>query len=77
MDHGVRLEPVEDALAGEPLEAETMEAAAEHATDDLDPAMMIDLQASGEFRAQLTWVYTKRALLSALDRVEAAAPAAD
>lgn len=59
-------------------ESETMEAAAEHATDDLDPAMrMEDLQASGEFRAQLTRVYTKRALLSALDQVEAAAPAAD
>jgi carbon-monoxide dehydrogenase medium subunit len=77
MDHGVRLTPTEDTLAGEPLEAEAMEAAAEVATDELDDVMMMeDLQASAEFRAQLTRVYTKRALLGALDRIESAPPAA-
>ena len=77
MDHGVRLTPTEEALAGEPLEEETMEEAAEVATDELDDVMMMeDLQASAEFRAQLTRVYTKRALLGALDRLESAPPAA-
>lgn len=77
MDHAVRLEPTEEALAGELLEEGTMEAAAEVATDELDDVMMMeDLQASAAFRAQLTRVYTKRALLGALDRVESAPPAA-
>lgn len=76
MDHGVRLEPVEEALVGETLEEDTIEAAADRATDDLDTAMMMDdLQASGEFRAQLLSVYTGRALREAMDRVSA--PAAD
>ncbi len=72
MDHGVRLEPVEDALVGERLDADTIEAAAEVATDDLDTAMMMDdLQASGEFRAQLLTVYTERALTEAMEAVSA------
>ena len=76
MDHGVRLEPVEDALEGEPLEEDAIEAAAARATDDLDEAMMMDdLQASGEFRAQLLEVYTERALREAMDRVSAPAAA--
>lgn len=76
MDHGVRLEPVEDALVGETLDEDTIENAADRATDDLDTAMMMDdLQASGEFRAQLLSVYTGRALREAMDRVSA--PAAD
>lgn len=75
MDHGVRLTPVEDALVGETLDAETIEAAADRASEDLDVDMMMsDLQASGEFRAQLLRVYTKRALRAASER--AAAPAA-
>jgi carbon-monoxide dehydrogenase medium subunit len=74
MDHGVRLEPVEEALVGEPLDEGTIEAAAGHATDDLDVAMMMDdLQASGEFRAQLLEVYTERALTDLMDRVSAPA----
>jgi carbon-monoxide dehydrogenase medium subunit len=76
LDHGVRLEPVEDALVGEPLEAGTIEAAAERATDDLDVALLMeDLQASAEFRAQLLRVYTERALEEAMDRVSAPAAA--
>lgn len=76
MDHGVRLDPVEDALLGERLDDETVEAAADRATDDLDPAMMMDdLQASGEFRAQLLEVYTERALGEAMDRVTSSAAA--
>jgi carbon-monoxide dehydrogenase medium subunit len=76
MDHGVRLEPVEDALTGETLDDDAIEAAASRATDDLDTAMLMDdLQASGEFRAQLLEVYTERALREATDRVSAPAAA--
>lgn len=68
MDHGVRLESVEDALAGGSLDDDSIEAAAGHAGDDLDVAMMMDdLQASNEFRAQLLEVYTERALTAAMD----------
>ncbi|MFB6299210.1 MAG: xanthine dehydrogenase family protein subunit M [Halobacteriales archaeon] len=78
LDHATRLEPVEDALAGEPLEESTAEMAGEHATDDIDTFMMMDdLQASNEFRAQLLRVYTKRALSTAIERVGATALAAD
>ncbi|HET7325430.1 MAG TPA: xanthine dehydrogenase family protein subunit M [Halococcus sp.] len=69
MDHGVRLEPVEDALAGGALDANSIEDAAGHAADDLDVDMMMsDLQASNEFRAQLLRVYTERALTEASER---------
>ncbi len=74
MDRGVRLEPVETALSGETLEAGTIETAASHATDDLDTSLMMDdLQASGEFRAQLLEVYTKRALEKAMSHESAPA----
>lgn len=66
MDHGVRLGPVEDHLEGSALDEETIAAAASHAGDDLDEAMMMDdVQASNEFRAQLVEVYTERALREA------------
>lgn len=62
---------VEKALIGESLDEETIETAAGRATDDLEPALMMDdLQASGEFRAQLLEVYTERALEAAIDRAE-------
>jgi carbon-monoxide dehydrogenase medium subunit len=78
MDHAVHLEAVEEALEGASLEADAMEAAADHATEELDTMMILeDNQASSEFRAQLAKVYTKRALLGALDRRDVAAPAAD
>lgn len=76
MDHGVRLESVEDALAGGSLDDDSIEAAAGHAGDDLDVAMMMDdLQASNEFRAQLLEVYTERALTAAMDGGSASAAA--
>ena len=75
MDHGVRLDTVEEALEGEELNDETIEAAAATATEGLDEAMMMeDLQASAEFRAQLLKVYTERALEAIVDR--AATPTA-
>jgi carbon-monoxide dehydrogenase medium subunit len=71
IDHAVRLEPVEEALVGEPLGEELAESAAEYAGDDIEDFLfMEDLQASGEFRAHLLEVYTQRALAKAFDRAE-------
>jgi carbon-monoxide dehydrogenase medium subunit len=76
MDHGVRLEPVEEALTGASFDGDTIEDAADLACDDLDTGMMMsDLQASSEFRAQLLRVYTKRALNTAVDQVSSSAAA--
>ena len=76
MDHGVRLEAVEESLEGGSLDETAIEQAGDVATEGLDTAMMMDdLQASGEFRAQLLGVYTKRALRSAMDQVSAPAAA--
>lgn len=75
-DHGVRLEPVEEALEGESLSDELVEEAASQATADIDEAMLMeDLQASGEFRGQLLEQYTERVLSELAERT--AAPAAD
>jgi carbon-monoxide dehydrogenase medium subunit len=72
---GVLLPSVADAIEGEQLDDDTIEAAASRATEDVDETMaMDDLQASGEFRLQLLEVYAKRALQSAAE--EASAPAA-
>jgi len=72
---GVLLPSVAGAIEGEALDEDSAAAAAEHATEDVDEAMLMDdLQASGEFRAQLLEVYAERALLAAVD--EASAPAA-
>jgi carbon-monoxide dehydrogenase medium subunit len=66
MDHGVRLDPVEDALGGINPDEEAVAAAAANATDDLDEMMMMDdLQASAEFRAQLLETYAERAIRDA------------
>lgn len=76
MDRGVRLEPVEEAITGESLEDDAIEAAASRATDDLDTDLMLsDVQASGEFRAQLLEVYTERALRTVADETRAPATA--
>lgn len=72
---GVLLPSVADAIEGESVDEDTASAAASHATDDIDESMLMDdIQASGEFRAQLLEVYAERALLSAAE--EASAPAA-
>ncbi|MFB6170833.1 MAG: xanthine dehydrogenase family protein subunit M [Haloarculaceae archaeon] len=69
MDHAVRLDPVEEAIAGETLSEDAFEDAAADAAADLDEAMMMDdIQASSEFRAQLLSVYAQRALESAAER---------
>jgi carbon-monoxide dehydrogenase medium subunit len=69
VDHGIRLGPVEDAIEGERLDADTVADAAGRAGDDVDDWMMMDdLQASAEFRGQLLEVYTERALTEAAER---------
>jgi carbon-monoxide dehydrogenase medium subunit len=76
MDHGVRLEGVEDELAGASLDEDTIAAAADRATEGLDTAMMMsDLQASAEFREQLVGTYAERALERVLDRTPTPAAA--
>jgi carbon-monoxide dehydrogenase medium subunit len=68
MGHAVRLEAVESALVGESVDEETIADAAETATDGLDTDMLMDdVQASGEYRAQLLEAYTERCLRAALD----------
>ncbi|WP_251342769.1 FAD binding domain-containing protein [Haloplanus halophilus] len=68
MDHGVRLDPVEEALVGTTPDADVVAEAAASAADDLDEMMMMDdLQASAEFRAQLLESYTERAIREAGD----------
>ena len=69
MDHGTRLSGAEDALEGETLDADAVEAAGAAAGDDLNEYMVMeDQQASAEFRLQLLSVYTERALESVGER---------
>ncbi len=59
---------VETALAGRPLDDARIVAAAERASDGVDP--LSDIHASGEYRLALARVYTKRALQRALARAQ-------
>lgn len=69
IDHGTRLEAVEEALEGETIGDGLAEEAASHATEGIDDFLfMEDLHASAEFRQQLLKVYTERALDSAFER---------
>jgi carbon-monoxide dehydrogenase medium subunit len=58
---------VEKALVGQALDEKTVAAAAAHAADGVEAQS--DLYASGEFRAHLASVYTKRAVLLAASRI--------
>jgi len=58
---------VEQALVGQPLNDQTIQAAAAKAADGLDP--FGDIFASAEYRAHLARVFTKRALAHASGRV--------
>jgi carbon-monoxide dehydrogenase medium subunit len=58
-----RLTAMEDALAGKALTEENVAAAAEGATDGMD--FLGDIYASEEYRAHLTKVFAKRAVLAA------------
>jgi carbon-monoxide dehydrogenase medium subunit len=59
----LRASAVEDALRGQPLNADTIAAAASHAADDTDPPA--DLNASAEYKSHLARVLCKRALTEA------------
>ena len=67
-----RATAVEGALTGKPLDDASIAAAAEHASDGIDP--LSDLHASGEYRLALARVYTKRALQRALARAQGRTP---
>jgi carbon-monoxide dehydrogenase medium subunit len=58
---------VEQALIGQQLNDQTIQAAAAKAADGLDPSG--DIFASAEYRAHLARVFTKRALAHASRRV--------
>jgi aerobic carbon-monoxide dehydrogenase medium subunit len=59
---------VEQALEGKAMDEAAIAAAAEHASDGVEP--LSDLHASGDYRLALARVYTKRALLRALTRAQ-------
>lgn len=59
----VRLTAMEDALVGQAITEESAAAAAEGATDDMD--LLGDIYASEEYRAHLTKVFAKRAVIAA------------
>jgi carbon-monoxide dehydrogenase medium subunit len=63
-----RATAVEQALKGQALDEKTVAAAASHAADGVDTQG--DVYASGEFRAHLAQVYTKRAVLEAASRAK-------
>jgi carbon-monoxide dehydrogenase medium subunit len=62
-----RLKKVEQALAGQPATAQTVEAAVKDAGAEL-PAVNSDLHASEEYRRVMVEVFTRRALMAALER---------
>ena len=59
----VRLTSMEEALVGKALTEENVAAATEGATDGMD--LLGDIYASEEYRAHLTKVFAKRAVLAA------------
>ena len=59
----IRLTAMEDALAGKALNEENVAGAAAGATDGMD--FLGDIYASEEYRAHLTKVFAKRAVLAA------------
>ena len=65
--HAIRLTKVEEALAGQALSKETIEAAAALAGTDLK-TVNADIHASEEYRRAMIPVFTRRALKRALAR---------
>ena len=64
----VRCGSVEAALAGQPLSADAIAAAAATAGNDLGDDLLGDVFASGEYRKAVTPVYVQRALTAAAER---------
>jgi aerobic carbon-monoxide dehydrogenase medium subunit len=67
--HALRLASVEQALAGKAWSAETIETAAQAAADGLAD-INSDLHASESYRRAMIPVFTKRALLRAMERAK-------
>lgn len=65
--YATRLTAVEEALAGQPLSAESLEAATRVAGQNVSD-VNADLHASEEYRRAMIPVFTKRALLRAMER---------
>jgi carbon-monoxide dehydrogenase medium subunit len=63
-----RATAVENQLAGKALDAQTVASAAEKAAEAVD--VNEDIFASAEYRAHLARVYTKRAILKAVERAQ-------
>ena len=64
-----RARPVEAALVGQPLNSDTLAAAAAAVTNDLDPDDILgDIHASAEYRQQMAPVFVRRALATAVSR---------
>ena len=59
----LRARAVEDALRGQPLNADTIASAAEHAAEGTDPPA--DLNASSDYKRHLARVLSRRALARA------------
>jgi len=66
----VRARGVEAGLLGKPLDAGSVEAAAEHAAEGVD--VQADLQGSVEYKAHLCRVFARRAITEAARRAQAA-----
>ena len=66
-DHAYRARAVEEALAGSDGSAASIEAAAAHATDDVEVAS--DIHADSAYRTAMAAVYTRRAIEAALARL--------
>ncbi|HEX6966215.1 MAG TPA: xanthine dehydrogenase family protein subunit M [Gemmatimonadaceae bacterium] len=65
-----RLTGVEQALTGKSADAATLAAGAQHASDSIETRD--DLQGSAAYKAQLARVYTRRALVRAVERARSA-----
>lgn len=64
-----RASSVEAALVGQPLNSDTLAAAAAAVTNDLDPDDILgDIHASAEYRQQMAPVFVRRALATAVSR---------
>ncbi|WP_415379331.1 FAD binding domain-containing protein [Halosimplex sp. TS25] len=77
VDRAVRLPSVENALVGERLDSDAIDAAAGEAQADVEPdRLRSDPYASGDFRRELLETYVARALESAAERVAGDPPTA-
>jgi carbon-monoxide dehydrogenase medium subunit len=59
---------VGNALVGQPLNADTIAAAAEMVSNDLGADILNDIHASADYRREMAPVYVRRALTKAAER---------